>query len=49
MPLINIFVAVCPSNPVVVVPVYRFEIAHRYMNEARVKHLVKKVSLFKQL
>ena len=49
MPLITVFVAVCPSDPVVVVPVCRFEIARTYMNEARVKHLVKKVSLFKQL
>ena len=49
MPLINVFVAVCPSDPVVVVPVWWFEIARSYLNEARVKHLVKKVSLFKQL
>ena len=49
MPLITVFVAVCPSDPLVVVPVYQFEIARTSMNEARVNHLVKKVSLFKQL
>ena len=49
MPLITVFVAVCPSDPVVMVPVWRFEIAFKSMNEARVKNLVKMVSLFKQL
>ena len=39
MPLITVFIAVCPSDPVVVVPVCRFEIARTYMNEARVKQL----------